>query len=116
MIVNAHPELLSYSLDNDNIYPYYASQLKPYHANNPILFPNHELAKLGPVLTPEGPQEHVINQILDTRKCGHGHQYLVHWVGFRAEDDEWLLCKDVEDCKALDQWIKENSDWPATEL
>ena len=116
MIVNAHPESLSYSLDNDSIYPYYASQLKPYHANNPTLLPNHELAKPGPVLTPEGLQEHVIDQILDTRKCGHGHQYLVHWVGFRAEDDGWLLCKDVKDCKALDQWIKENSDWPAAEL
>ena len=55
-----YPESLSYSLDNDSMYPYYASQLKPYHANNPTLFPNHELAKPGPVLTPEGLQEHVI--------------------------------------------------------
>ena len=101
-IVDTHPKSLSYSLDNDSTYPYYASQLKPYHSNDPTLFPNHELAKPGPMLTPEDLQEHIINWILDTWECGHGYQYLVCWVGFRAEDNEWLSCKDVKVSKALD--------------
>ena len=35
-IVDTHPKPSSYSLDNDSTYPYYASQLKPYHANDSI--------------------------------------------------------------------------------
>ena len=76
-ITNAHPETSSYTLDNNSPYPYYASKLKLYHQNNPILFPNHELPKPGPVLTPDGMQEHEVEQILDMQPHGHGHWYLV---------------------------------------
>ena len=38
-ITKAHPETSSYTLDNNSPYPYYASELKLYHQNNPILFP-----------------------------------------------------------------------------
>ena len=114
-IIKTHPESSSYTLDNNNTYPYYASQLKPYHTNNAILFPNRELPKPRPVLTPDGLQEHAIDKILDTRKHRWGYQYLVCWVGFGPTDDEWLPQKDVEDCEALNQWIEANGDWPATE-
>ena len=114
-IIKTHPELSSYTLDNNDTYPCYASQLKPYCNNNAILFPNGELPKPRPVLTLDGLQEHTINKILDMWKCKWGYQYLVHWVGFGPKDDEWLPQKDVEDCEALDQWIEANGDWPAAE-
>ena len=59
-VIEAHPKILSYKLNNNDSYPYYTSQLKPYQANNPTLFPNYKLPKPGPVLTPEGLQEHMI--------------------------------------------------------
>ena len=89
-VIKTHPESSSYTLDNNDTYPYYASLLKLYHTNNALLFPNHELPKPGPVLTPDGLQEHTIDKILDTQKCKWGYQYLVHWVGFRPKDDKWL--------------------------
>ena len=76
-ITKAHPETSSYTLNNNSPYPYYASKLKLYHQNDPILFPNCELPKPGPVLTPDGMQEHKIKQILDMQPRGCGHRYLV---------------------------------------
>ena len=114
-ITKSHPESSSYTLDNNNPYPYYASELKPYHENDATLFPNRELPKPGPVLTPEGNKEHIIKRILDTRKRGRGYQYLVRWIGFGHEDDEWIPRKDLEDCEALDRWIEDNGDWPAAQ-
>ena len=89
-VIKTHPELSSYILDNNNTYPYYASQLKPYHTNNTTLFPNCKLPKPRPVLTLHGLHEHTINKILDTWKCKWGYQYLVRWVGFGPRDDEWI--------------------------
>lgn len=112
-ITKSHPESSSYTLDNNNAYPYYTSELKPYHENDATLFPNCKLPKSGPVLTAERMKEHIIEHILDTRKCSCGYQYLVRWISFRPEDNKWLPCKDLEDCKALKRWIEDNGDWPA---
>ena len=76
-IVSTHPEASSYTLDNGSTYPYYASELKLYLMNNPQLFLNHELLKLGPVLTPDGMQEHEIERILDMQPHGCRYWYLV---------------------------------------
>ena len=110
-ITNAHPETSSYTLDNNSPYPYYASKLKLYHQNNPILFPNHELPKPGPVLTPDGMQEHEVEQILDMQPHGHGHWYLVRCS---PEDDEWLPGRMLKDCEALNQWIESGGNGAAS--
>ena len=65
MIIESHPETSLYTLNNNSTYPYYASKLKLYHPNDPQLFPNHELPKPGPILTPDGMQEHKIKHILN---------------------------------------------------
>ena len=65
-IIKANTESSSYSLDNDNRYPYYSSELKPYHANNTDLFPGREHPKPGPVMTDDGLMEHKINRIIDS--------------------------------------------------
>ena len=88
--------------------------LKLYHPNDPKLFPNHELPKPSPILTPDGMQEHEIEWILDTQPCGCGYQYLVQWVGYSPEDDEWLPGKMLKDCEALDRWIESGGNGPAT--
>ncbi|KAG1863440.1 hypothetical protein C8R48DRAFT_773484 [Suillus tomentosus] len=31
-------------------------------------------------------------------------KYLVRWLGFGADEDEWLPRRDLEDCEALDAW------------
>ena len=50
--------------------------------------------------------EHEIKWILDMQPHGHGHWYLIQWVGYGPEDNKWLPGKMLKDCKALDQWIE----------
>ena len=83
---------------------FHISHLWRYHANNDELFPSHAVTCLELVLTSKSTLEHQIEQILDERKVGQGHQYLVHWDGFSCEDDEWLPQKMLKDCEALDIW------------
>ena len=90
MIITALLEASSYTLNNDSAYPYYASELKLYHPNDPQLFPNHKLPKPGPTLTSDGMQEHEIKCILDAQPHGCGYQYLIQWVGYGPEDNKWL--------------------------
>lgn len=59
-------ELSSYTLDNDNGYPYYASKLKPYHTKNAKLLPDREHPKLSPVMTDNGLMEHEISKIINS--------------------------------------------------
>ena len=113
-IIKSHPETSSYTLDNNSAYPYYASELKLYHPNDAQLFPNRELPKPGPILTPDGMQEHEIERILDAQPRGRGYRYLVRWVGYGPEDDEWLPGKMLKDCEALDRWIEAGGNGPAT--
>ena len=93
-----------------NGYPYYASKLKPYHANNADLFPDREHPKPGPVMTDDGLMEHKIDRTIDSWPWGHGYCYLIWWVGYGPEDDKWLPRHMLEDCKALNKWIKNGGD------
>ena len=105
-VIKSNAESSSYTLDNDNGYPYYASELKPYYANNAELFPNREYPRPGPVMTENGLMEHEIDKIIDSRPWGRGKRYLVRWVGYGPEDDEWLPGRMLEDCEALDKWVE----------
>ena len=109
-IIKANTESSSYMLNNDNGYPYYASELKPYHANDANLFPGREHPKPGPIMTDDGLMEHEINKIIDSRPWGCGYRYLIWWVGYGPEDDEWLPGHMLEDCEALNKWIENSGD------
>ena len=113
-ITRSHPETSSYTLDiPSNAYPvFHATELKAHLANNPTLFPMHEFTKLGPVLTADGLEEHIIDEIIDSCHCGRGWQFLVHWLGYPPEHNEWLPAADVKDCKALDVWYQIGGDGP----
>ncbi|KAG1797361.1 uncharacterized protein HD556DRAFT_1233624, partial [Suillus plorans] len=60
-------------------------------------FLSRELPRPGPVVTEDGQLENFIKKIVDKRKVGRGKRYLVCWVSFGEEDDEWLPRKEVED-------------------
>ena len=45
---------------------------------------------------------------MDARHRGHSKQYLVRWVGYDWDHNEWLLGKMLEDTEALDIWEAEN--------
>ncbi|KAF8239647.1 hypothetical protein L208DRAFT_1464471 [Tricholoma matsutake] len=45
-----------------------------------------------------------IEKILDKHTHGHGHQYLVQWLGYRPEHDLWLPQSELIDTKALQNY------------
>jgi len=81
VIINSMPEFLAYTLDlpnSPNIFPtFHSSQLKRFTENDVSLFPSHQHACPGPIMTAEGLEEYAIEKILDERCRGCGYQYLV---------------------------------------
>lgn len=63
-----------------------------------------------PVVTADGLEEFHIDRIIDSRARGRGRQYLVRWAGEGPEQDRWLPRSELEDCEALDEWLKDNSE------
>lgn len=59
----------------------------------------------GTVVTENG-EEWFVDRIVDERKRGRGYQYLVRWVGEGPETQVWLPRSELEDCEALDTWLK----------
>ena len=46
---------------------------------------------------------------LSMRKHSRGYQYLMQWVKEGPETDSWLPRSEVEECEALDVWLKANN-------
>jgi hypothetical protein len=71
IIINAHPETSNYTLElpnSPNIFPtFHSSELKPHFANDPVLFPSRKMAEPQPVLTDQGLEEYLIEEIIDSR-------------------------------------------------
>jgi hypothetical protein len=85
-----------------HVFPtFHASQLKLFMENNPVLFPSCKHPWPGPVVTTEGIEEYVINEIIDNQQRECSWSYLVRWAGYGAEDP-WLPGMKLADCKALD--------------
>lgn len=85
---------------------FHASLLARYHENNTKLFPGRVRAHPGTIVTEEGKVEWWVDKIIDECKRGRGYQYLVRWVGEGPENDLWLPQKEIDDCEALDVWLK----------
>ena len=99
---------------HNNIFPtFHSSEVKLHIANNTNLFPNRDHPQPGPVLTTNGLEEHKIDSILDSRCRGRRWQFLVRWISFSPEDDEWLNLQMLEDCEALDKWYEQCSNGPS---
>ena len=111
-VVKAFPEKSEYTLrlpNNPKTFPgFHSSLLKPFIPNDPTLFPDREFTQPGAVVTEDGTEENMIDKIVDARRRGRGKQYLVRWVGYDRDHDEWLSGKMLEDTEALDIWEAEN--------
>ncbi|RDB31105.1 hypothetical protein Hypma_000020, partial [Hypsizygus marmoreus] len=111
-IVKAFPERSEYTLrlpNNPKTFPgFHSSLLKRFLPNDPSLFPDREFTRPGAIVTEDGTEENMIDKIVDARRRGRGRQYLVQWVGYDRDHDEWLSGREVEDTEALDIWEAEN--------
>ena len=107
-IIDAHAASSNYTLELLNLpntYPtYHASELKPFLPNDASLFPSHELPQPDPILTPNGLEEYLVDEIIDSQRHGKGHQYLVCWSGYGPEHNRWLSGSMLTDCEALNVW------------
>ena len=119
-VAEANSSSSTYTLDMDGhntIFPtFHSSELKFHIPNNKSLFPNRDHPRPGPVLTSDGLEEHEIKSIINSRRKGHSWQFLVRWIGFGPEDDEWLSARVLEDCEALDKWYVQGGDGPSRNL
>lgn len=115
-VINTHPEASTYQLElpnQPNVFDvFHAGELKPHHANDAELFPWREHAEPGPVLTEDGLEEHVIDEIIDSKRHGRGWRFLIKWVGYGSEHDRWLSYTEIKDCEALDRWLASGGDGP----
>jgi hypothetical protein len=89
-----------------NIYPmFHTAEVKPYNENDQSLFPLRELAWPGSIIMEDGMQEYFMEKIIDTCKHGRGMQYLVRWLGYGSEEDQWLPGSELADNTVLDDWL-----------
>jgi hypothetical protein len=113
-ITATHAETSNYTLTlppSSCAFPvFHASELRRYHQNNAILFPGREREQPGPIVTDEGLEEYVVDEILDSRRRGRGWQFLVCWSGYGPEHDSWLSSSALDECAALDVWYKKGGD------
>ena len=97
-IIEAHPEISTYKLNlpnSTNIFPtFHASQIKPFIPNNDKHFPSWKNANIPEPLL-----------VVANSKINRKPSYLVCWVGFGPEHDEWLPAAMLEENEALDCWI-----------
>ena len=109
LVTAAHPSTSTYTLDLPStmrIHPtFHSSLLKPFVPNDDALFPERAHPRPGPIVTEDGQEEHFVERILDHRRVGRGHQFLIRWRGFGPSDDEWLPGRDVRDLAALDKYL-----------
>jgi hypothetical protein len=117
-ITDSHPEASTYSLDiPTHAYPtFHVAQLKCHPFNNSSLFLNHELSQLGPIITPQGLKEFLVEDIVNSCRCDCRWLFLVRWVGYGHEHDLWILASKLNNCKALDLWYKNGGDGPETDV
>jgi hypothetical protein len=109
IITKAFPDKSVYTLDlpnEPNCFPtFHTSLLRKFIPNNNELFPSRTLPRPGPVITPDGEEEWLIDQIVDQRVHGKGHQYLVRWKGWGLEEDQWISGCELADTEALKLWL-----------
>jgi hypothetical protein len=103
-----HSTVTLYIPHSHHIFPvFHISEVLPFIENNESLFPSRALHQPEPVFV-NNELEYFIDRILIEKKQRGtgGWKYLVRWIGQVPEDDVWLPQKELEDCEALDTWLK----------
>ena len=108
-IIEAWPETLSYKLklpNSTNIFPtFHTSQIKPFTPNDNEHFPSRKNTNIPKPVLVNGELENYVKHILDYKKVNKRPLYLICWIGFGLEHNEWLPASMLEENEALDRWI-----------
>ena len=95
-----------------NMFPvFHTSEIIPFRENNGTLFPDRTLTPPEPLLI-NGEQEFFIDKIVDEKRKNKQTLYRVRWQGEGPEGDKWLPACELEDCQALDVWLKRKTKLP----
>jgi hypothetical protein len=112
LVVDTHEEASTVTLDipnAPNIFPtFHTAHIKPFKQNDNSKWPSRTLEKPGPIaIDDSGTLEHLVDKIVDHKKIGKSmSKYLVRWVGYGPEDDQWISGRDLEDNEALDTYLQ----------
>ena len=114
LVVDIHEDALTVTLDipnAPNIFPtFHTSHVKPYKENDHSKWPSRTLEKPGPVMVEDSP-EYLVDKIIDRKKISKNNfKYLVRWVGYGPEDDQWISGRDLDDNEALDKYLESLQD------
>ena len=108
-IIEARTETSSYKSklpNSTNIFPtFHTSQIKPFTPNDDEHFPSRKNTDIPEPMLVDGELENYVKRILDYKKVNKQPSYLVRWVGFGPEHNEWLPASMLEENEALDCWI-----------
>ena len=109
LVVEVHEAASTVTLDipnAPNIFPtFHTSHIKPFKENDNSKWPSRTLERPGPV-SPENPSDYLVDRIIDHKKIGKsGAKYLVRWVGYGPEDDQWISGRELDDNEALDKYL-----------
>ena len=112
LVVDTHEAASTVTLDilnAPNIFPtFHTSHIKPFKQNDDTKWPSRTLEKPGPV-GGEDSQEYLVDKIIDHKKIGKSNiKYLVRWVNYGPEDDQWISGRDLDDNEALDKYLEDN--------
>jgi hypothetical protein len=82
-VIDAFPHVSAYKLElpnSPNIFPtFHSSKIKRFIPNDTSLFPNRSEPQPGPILTSDGLEEYLVEEIMDARRRGRRWQFLVRW-------------------------------------
>ncbi|GAA5989914.1 hypothetical protein JCM11641_002809 [Rhodosporidiobolus odoratus] len=103
----AFPDTSNYRLTlppSDRAHPtFHSSKLKPYHNNDPTLFPGREPPRPEPIDV-EGEKKYQVEAIVDEKGKGRTRKFLVRWAGYPDSENTWEPAVNLEDTAALESW------------